>query len=308
MRRVLVTGATGTIGSQVVRRLAAHDDLAVRAFVRNIDRAAPLRAAGAALAQGTFENPTAVYAACHGIDTLVLITPANPHAASQAGAALTAARAAGIRKIVRLSAFKAAVDGPTAVTRLHGRTDQEIQASGLTSVILRPPFFMQNLLFLTDHRLVTEGTLHFGVGDGKIGMIDARDVVDCIERCVVSDAYDDQVFTLTGPESIGFGEVADRLSQILGRPVRYVPMSPEEVEGTVLEMALPAWYARVMRDLCSAYRDGWGDTTTDSVAGITLRAPRGFDAFAREVLAPALGWAAGRIESPVQQRACGGGR
>src|SRR6266511_1168025 len=94
----------------------------------------------AQLTLGTLEDARAVRAAVAGIDTLVLITAANPDAADQAHMVLSAARAAGVRKIVRISVFKAAVDGPTAVTRLHGRTESEIQDSGLTYVIVRPPF------------------------------------------------------------------------------------------------------------------------------------------------------------------------
>jgi len=229
-----------------------------------------------------------VRVALDGIDTVVLITPATPDAADQASSVLAAAKAAGVRKIVRISVFKAAVDGPSGITRLHGRTDSEILESGLTYTVLRPPFFMQNLFFMAADSLAREGRLYFGIGYGKLGMIDLRDIVDCAESCVVSDAYDDQVFTLTGPESIGFHHVASRLNDILGRPVQYIPVPPEAVERSIRAMGMGEWYAQVMRDLCRAYSENWGDLTTDSVARITGRAPRSFDVFAREVMLPAL--------------------
>jgi uncharacterized protein YbjT (DUF2867 family) len=289
MKQVLVTGATGKIGRQLVLRLAAYDDIAVRAFVRSAEKAAPLRVGRVVLAQGTFENAQAVSTAVDGIDTLVLITAANPNAADQASALLDAAKGAGVRKIVRVSILKAAVDGPTAVTRLHGRTDNEIQTSGLTFTILRPPFFMQNLLFMTAHSIASEGKLYFGIGDGKLGMIDGRDVVDCADQSAVSDTHDNQVLTLTGPESISFHDVADRLTNVLGRPVRYVPVLAEAVEQSLRAVGVGEWYAQVMRDLCKAYGENWGDVTTDSVARVTGHPPRSFDTFAREVFAPALG-------------------
>jgi uncharacterized protein YbjT (DUF2867 family) len=125
-------------------------------------------------------------------------------------------------------------------------------------------------------------------GVRKLGMIDLRDTVECAESCVISDAYDDQVFTLTGPESIGFHHIASRLNGILGRPVQYIPVPPEAVERSIRAMGMGEWYAQVMRDLCRAYSENWGDLTTDSVARITGRAPRSFDEFAREVMVPAL--------------------
>jgi uncharacterized protein YbjT (DUF2867 family) len=288
VRKVLVTGATGRIGSQLVPRLAGYNNLAVRAFVRNAKKAAPLEISGAELALGRLEDPKAVRIAVDGIDTVVLITPATADAADLASSVLAAAKAAGVRKIVRISVFKAAVDGPSGITRLHGRTDSEILESGLTYNILRPPFFMQNLFFMAADSIAREGRLYFGIAYGKLGMIDLRDIVDCAESCVVSDAYDDQVFTLTGPESIGFHHIASRLNDILGRPVQYIPVPPEAVERSIRAMGSGEWYAKVMRDLCRAYSENWGDLTTDSVARITGRAPRSFDVFAREIMVPAL--------------------
>jgi len=288
MRRVLVTGATGKIGSQLVPRLAAYPDIAVRAFARNAEKAAPLMASGAELAAGALEDRSAVRAAMDGIDTLVLITAASPLAAGQASAALGAAVEAGVRKVVRISVFKAAVDGPTDVTRQHGRSDAAIQASGLTYIILRPPFFMQNLCLMAGPSVARNGKLYFGTGEGKLAMIDLRDIVDCAEQSVVSDAHDNQVFTLTGPESISFHAIADRLTEILGCPVQYVPVPPEAVQQSIRAMGMGEWYAQVMRDLCRAYREGWGDLTTDSVARVSGHSPRSFDEFARQIFVPLL--------------------
>jgi NAD(P)H dehydrogenase (quinone) len=288
MKTVLVTGSTGKIGSQLVPRLVAYEGIAVRALARNAEKAAPLAAAGAELALAAFEDAPAIRAAVDGADILVLITPATPNAADQAGLVLEAAKAAGVRKIVRVSVFKAGVDGPTDVTRLHGRTDAEIQASGLRYVILRPPFFMQNLFFTAVTSIASVGGLFFGTGDGKIGMLDVRDIVDCAEQSVVRDTYDNQIFTLTGPEAISFHDIASRLTAILERPIQYVPVPPESVEQSIRALGMSAWYARVMRDLCVAYSEHWGDITTGDVQHLSGHAPRSFDAFARELLVPVL--------------------
>ena len=290
MKRVLVTGATGNIGSRLIPRLASRPDIAVRALVRSLDRAAPLAASGAELVPGRLEDKEAVRRAMQNIDTVVLITPAGPSAADQASAALAAAREAGVRKIVRVSVFNAAYGGPSDVTRQHGQTDWEIRASGLTYTILRPPFFMQNLCFLAARSIVREGRIYFGTGDGRLSMIDLRDVVDCAEESVMSESGDNKTFTLTGPESISFQEIADRLSTMMRRPVRYVPVFPEWVEQSIRAMGRGDWYSRVMADLCQAYSENWGDVVTGDVALITGHRPRSFYVFAREVLLPALSW------------------
>ncbi len=100
----------------LVSRLAAHEDVAVRALAGNAQKAAPLMASDAELAVGTVEDAQGVRAAVDGIDTLVLITAANPDVADQASALLAAAKEAGVRKLVHISVFEAATDGPTDVT------------------------------------------------------------------------------------------------------------------------------------------------------------------------------------------------
>jgi uncharacterized protein YbjT (DUF2867 family) len=292
MRQVLITGATGRIGAQLVSRLVAHKWLEVRALVRTPRKAMRPRASGAELVPGSFDDLSTLLAAMDGVDTLVLITPAHPDAADQASAALSAARAAGVRKIVRISAFKAALDAPTEIARQHGRTDLEIRGSGLTYTILRPPFFMQNLCFLAARRLAAEGKLNLGVGDGKLAMIDARDLVESVEQAVLTDTYDDQVLTLTGPESIGGDDMASRLTRIVGRPVEYVRVTPEGVERSIRALGLGDWYAEAMRDYCIAYSEGWGDVVTGDVTRMTGRSARSFDQFAREILVRELDLAA----------------
>ncbi len=286
-RKVLVTGATGNIGSQLVPRLTAHDDIEVRALVRNEEKAASLQEAGAELTIGSFEDAEAVRTAVESIDTVVLITAPNANAADQAGAVLTAAQAAGVRKIVRISALKAAADGPTENTRLHGRTDSEIEASGLTYTILRPHFFMQNL-FMSAQSIAGDGNMYWGMGEGKLGMVDVRDIVDCTEKCVLSDEYDNQVLSLTGPESISFHDAADSLTNSLGRSVNYVPVPPEAVAQSIRDMGMGDWFAEIMQDYSQAYSKNWGDFTTGDVERITGSPAHSFAAFASEVLAPAL--------------------
>ena len=121
---VLVTGATGSVGSDLIQNLLAKPGLRLRALVRDPAKARALADRGVELATGSFEDPASLVAAMTGIDTLALITAAGAPAADQAASAITAAKQAGVRKIVRLSAIKASADGPTDNTRQHGRTEK----------------------------------------------------------------------------------------------------------------------------------------------------------------------------------------
>jgi NAD(P)H dehydrogenase (quinone) len=186
MTNIVVTGATGHIGSRVVLELAARKHEGVIAFVRDPARAGNLAAAGATLRRGSFEDAASLRAGLDGADTVVLIT-AGRSLSEQASAAIAAARAAGVRKIVRVSSLKASTDGPTDATRQDGRVEAMLRESGLAHVILRGHCFMQNLLGSVGS-VRAEGKVYFGVGDGKIGMIDNRDIGDAAVAAATSDA------------------------------------------------------------------------------------------------------------------------
>jgi len=286
-RKVLVTGATGTIGSNVAAQLAGRNDLKLRVFVRDAGKAASLAQAGAEIATGTYEDPASLRAPMQGVDTVVLITAPGPNAADLAANGLAAAKAAGVRRIVRVSVINAAEDGPTDNVRQHGRTDKAIRESGLTYTILRPNFFMQNLLSSAG-TINAEGNMYYGMGDGKLGIIDARDIADAVVGAVLTEDFNNQVLDLTGPESVSFYDVAKTLSEALGRPVHFVAVPPEAVEQSLLQMNMGDWFPRVMRDYSAAYARGWADMVTDAVPRVSGHPARSFATFAREVMAPAL--------------------
>ena len=283
---IIVTGATGTIGSHAVGVLAQRG-AQVTAVVRDPAKAAQLRAAGVRLVAASFEDPASLRAAFAGADTVVSITPANAHGLEQARASIAAAQAAGVRRMVRVSALKASVDGPTDNTRQHGQTEAALRASGLAYAILRPHAFFQNLLASLG-TIGSEGKLYFGTGKGRMGMVDTRDVAECVAEAAIDSRFDGETLELTGPASIDYDEVASAIAHALERPVTYVPVPPEAAGEAVRAYGADEWTAGIIRDYARAYAAGWGDFTTGEVARISGHAPRSIDQFARELLVPAL--------------------
>jgi uncharacterized protein YbjT (DUF2867 family) len=281
---VLVTGGTGNVGSQALKSLLAQKSLKVRALVRNPAKAQWIADLGGELVAGDLDDIAAVNRAMVDVQTLVLITPAGARAAEMAGKAIASAKRAGVQKIVRLSAIKASEDGPTDNSRQHGITERLIRESGMRYVVLRPNYFMQNLLGSLGS-IVGEGKLYAGVGDARIALIDTRDVSDALAAAAMSDQFDGLALELSGPQSIGHGTVAAEIGKALGKTVTYVAVPPEAAGEAVRAFGLDDWTVQVIVDYSRAYSKGFGDFVTDSVQSLTGQVPRDVGTFAREVVA-----------------------
>lgn len=283
---ILVTGATGKIAQHLVPSLVDHGQ-SVRAMVHSPDKEAGARRQGAQTVVANFDDAQSLNEAFEGADTLLLLTPPHPRAAEWASACIAAAKRAGVKRIVRISALLAGPDGPTDSNRQHGRTDEEIRRSGIASVILRPHFYMQNLLADTE-ALRSGDVLFSAAGDAGLGMIDVRDVADVAKRALLDPAWDGKTYDLTGPSSISFHEIARSLSALIGRPIRYVAITPDDLAQNIREMGLDEWSAQGSHDYLEAYANGWGDFTTDAVETIAGRRATSFEQFASEILVPSL--------------------
>jgi len=287
-KRILLTGATGTVASSLTQSLVERGHF-VRALVRNPDKAAAPREAGAELVTGDFANEGALRAAFDGIDTAFLVVPAGPDAAKSNRALFAAAKAAGAPHVVRLSVIKSAIDGPTDNTKLHGESDRDLVASGLPYTLLRPHFFMQNLLGSVKG-IAKDGVFYLGMGRGRLGMIDTRDITDAAFAVLDGDRarHLGKAYDLTGPASIDFDQVAATLSQALGATVKYVAVPPEAVVQTMKSMGASDWMSNVLGQYSKAYSENWGDFVTGDVKAVTGHEPRSFETFAREVLVPMI--------------------
>jgi uncharacterized protein YbjT (DUF2867 family) len=285
-KTILITGATGNIASLVIPQLLKVG-ANVRAYVRDAEKASSLTDQGVTLCIGDFDNQEALNSAAEGVDAILAITPPNPDAVAQGEAILNAAKNGGSPYYVRISAIGAAEDAPTENGRFHHTSDHALIESGLTYTILRPHFFMQNL-FAAVESIKSEGNMYWGMGDGKMGIIDVRDIANCATSLLLNGGHDNKIYTPTGPESIDFHQMAKLIAEPYGKEVNYVPVPIEAVGDAIRELGWGEWGAQMMMDYSKAYAAGWGDFTRDDVKTITGNEPHSFKDFANEIFAPAL--------------------
>ncbi len=277
---ILVTGATGHVGSELVRLLAEAGTPA-RALVHSPDKAAPIERLGLETAVGDFDQPDTLDAAMKGCDHLFLLSPPNPRQPEQEQHVIDAAKRAGVAHVVKQSVPWADPDAAVVFSRWHGQIEQYLAQSGLAHTLLRPSNFMQNFL-MSAQPVAEQGVLYGMTGQGRVGYIDTRDVAAVAAELMTSPGHQGISCTLTGPEALSAAEVAERLSVATGRQVRYVDLGPDAFRQALAGAGLPGWLVDGLVESHTLFAAGHAATVTDEVARLTGRPPRTFEQFAAD--------------------------
>jgi uncharacterized protein YbjT (DUF2867 family) len=280
MNRVLVTGATGTVGADVARGLRDRG-AAVRAFTRDPDRAAAILGDGVELAAGDLGEPGTIQVALKGVDQVFLASPNAPLQFEWETNVVDAVVASSARRIVKLSAVGAAVGSPLQFWDAHGRVEEHLRKSEVPSVILRPTFYMSNLLAAVD-TIRQAGQFFLPAADARVAMVDPGDVAAVAATVITRDGDDGKIYRLTGPEPVTFSHVAEQLSAAIGRPVQFVDVPDRAAREAMVGSGMSEWVADNLVTLFGFIRAGVAEATTDDVRAVLGRAPHGFADFARD--------------------------
>jgi uncharacterized protein YbjT (DUF2867 family) len=278
---ILVTGASGTTGSELVRLLSSRG-LRVRALLRNPQKRLKLEAPEVTFVQGDLAQPETLQEAIAGVQKVFLLSSPDPEQVKMQGNLIRAAvKAGGVRHVVKMSALGASTDSPVPLGRWHAETERELEASGLPFTHLRPHFFMQNL-FLHAQTIALEGQMRAPMGGAKISIVDARDVAEVAAAVLTGDGHEGMAYDITGPEALSFAQMAEKIGAAAGIDVRYVDVPLDEARQQMLDAGAPEWFADSMTELYRVFRAGHGASVTSVVQAATGRRPRSFDEFARE--------------------------
>ena len=275
---VLVSCATGTVASFVIPALLGAG-FKVRALVRNAGRAKHLAEQGVSIFECDLGLPRSFKGAFEGIQRAMIIVPPGPQAPQMASSALWAARSAGVRHVIRLSAFGASHDAPTVNSRMHALSDEEIRNSAIGFTILKPNFFMQNLLGAS--KSITESeAIYLPLAQGRIGMIDVADIGAIAAHLLCTSGHEGKTYTLTGPSSISMQDVAANFSNVFKRRVQYHPVSMEFADQYMAASGLDEFTRTVMCDYFHAYSRDWGAVVTNDLPLLLGRSARSIQEFA----------------------------
>jgi uncharacterized protein YbjT (DUF2867 family) len=285
---ILVTGATGNNGSEIVKMLAAQN-IPVRAMVRDAfgtrgrarNRANAIALPNVEVVEADFNRPATLLSALSGVDRAFLVTNSSEHAEAQQLAFVDAAKQSGVAHIVKLSQFAAAADSPVRFLRYHAAVEAAIQASEMAYTFLRPNLFMQGLLNFKS-TIATQNAFYAAIGDAKVSIVDVRDIADVAIVALTESGHEGKIYNLTGSEALTHTEMAEHLSTALGRQITFTDIPPAVMREAVIGFGMPEWQADGLLEDYAHYRRNEASEIASGIQDATGKAPCRFADFARD--------------------------
>jgi uncharacterized protein YbjT (DUF2867 family) len=276
---ILVTGGTGLIGGEVLRRLS-QAGVPARGLTRDLKKSRPM--AGITWVPGDLGKPRTLTEAFDGVKTLFLLTHYLEDMVELQHNAIAAARAAGVLHVVKVSAFAASDHSKAPIGRWHHQIEKELLESGLAWTFLRPHHFMQNLLAQADY-VRKEGVIYSPSGDGRIPYVDGRDVGAIAAVTLTTPGHEGKKYVLTGGEAISYRQASEIIGATIGKPVRFVDETPEQARARRIREGVPSAVIESILAI-GAYQRAGGKTVTitSTIADLTGRPPNTVAAFVRE--------------------------
>jgi uncharacterized protein YbjT (DUF2867 family) len=274
---ILVTGATGTVGREVVIQLLAAGEQ-VRGMTRNPSTAK--LDARVELVKGDFASPDTLAKAVDGVERVFSLTfgpQTGTHERDLAGLA----KKAGVRHIVKLSAMGGDGETKNAIRKWHEQGEEAIKETGISWTVVRPGGFMSNALHWRE-TVRTQGKVFSNYGDGKLPSVHPRDIAAVAVRALTSDGHERKTYHLTGPEALSVGEQVDILSEVLGRRIEYVPITDEVARKGMEKAGMPALLIDALIPFATFIRSGRAAEVLPTVEEVTSRPALTFLDWARE--------------------------
>nr|WP_295925563.1 SDR family oxidoreductase [uncultured Dyadobacter sp.] len=276
--RILITGATGTIGRELTAILSSRN-IPFRAMVRSLDRAGELAGLpGAELVIGDFNEPATLENALAGMERAFLLTHSSELAEKQQSTFVALAAKAGLKHIVKLSQWAADVTSPVRFLRYHAEVENRIRDSGMTYTFLRPNLFMQGLLGFRDS-IVYQGKFFGAIGDARISMVDTRDIARVAAAALTGPGHEGKTYNLTGPEALSHQDLAAKLSDTLGRAVEFVDVPPAALHEMLIGVGFSDWQAEGLVEDYAHYKRGEAEVVSDHIFEAILQKPINIDSF-----------------------------
>jgi uncharacterized protein YbjT (DUF2867 family) len=278
---ILVTGATGTVGSEVVKQLSAKGET-IKAAARSANNNTFGNLRGVQVVQLDYNNPETLAAAFKGVDKLFLLTPPQSSTLDFTSKLVSQAKNARVKYIVKQSVIGAEAEPGITPIRLHRQAEKVMEESGIPFTFFRANFFMQNFVNFFGHSIKTQGAFYAPAGDAKVSFVDVRDIASvAVQALITNDGkHKGKAYDITGGEALSYGQAAELLSKQVGKKVNYVNISDEDARKGMKDMGMDEWTINSILELFQFSREGYVSAISPIVEQITGNKPISFSQFA----------------------------
>ncbi|MCX6216765.1 SDR family oxidoreductase [Spirosoma sp.] len=273
---ILVTGATGQLGTAVIRQLLQKIPASqIAALVRDKQKTASLIDLGVTIRMGSYDDTEALDHAMQGIETLLLIAGTDEqNRVRQHQNVVDAARKATVQRIAYTS--RALRDPATLVNQLmmgHFQTEDYIKASGLAYTLFQNILYMDAIPQFVGGDAVFERGIHLPAAQGKVAFALRSEMGEAIANALVGKSEDNITYQLTGSASYSFHDVADALTTLSGKPVAYTPAEPLTFETQLTGRGLPTIVAQRITRFITDIAHGQEDSVSPDLENLLGRKP-----------------------------------
>jgi uncharacterized protein YbjT (DUF2867 family) len=278
---ILVTGATGKNGVEILRRLSGRRER-VRAMVHKPgDAKSSTPDPALEFVAGDFDDPPSLRKVLKDVQRAFLVTNSSDRVEERQLRFVHLAREAGVKHIVYLSQLHAASDSPLRFLRYHAAVEEAVRNSGMTYTNLRPNLYMQGLLMI-GRSIASEGRFFAPAGNARVSVVDVRDIAAVAVAALTQCQHEGKTYDITGPAALTHGEMAAQLCAALGRPVAFVDVPEREFREALRSFHMPDWQADGLIEDYAHYRRGEATDISSAVKDVTGEAARPFAVFARD--------------------------
>lgn len=278
--RLLITGATGMIGSLLTQDLVARD-VQFSVMLRPGDSGDRVAGKpGVTSTEGDFDDPASLRRALEGVDRAFLLTNSSERVEAQQLAFVEAAQAQRVGHVVYLSQLAADPQSPDRYLRYHGAVEAALRNSTVGWTFLRPNLILQ--AYIPFAPLIAQGALQAPIGDASVSVVDARDIATVAAAALAEDGHIGKTYAITGPAAVTHAEIATELGNAIGRPVRFGRIPPDAFLAAVTGVGMPKWQAEGLVEDYAHYDRGEASAVSPDVAQVTGTSPRTLRDFAHD--------------------------
>ena len=276
---ILITGASGSVGKTVLQEVRKSGEKH-RAMYRSAEEAAKAPA-GTDTVIADFANPQSLSAALKGIESVYLVCSPIPELVQLESNMIDACAASGVKHVVLNSAMGAG-DYGKSFPSWHRKVEDKLRATRLSYTILRPNSFHQNVLAFFAPSIRAQGAFYGSMQDSRNSFIDVRDIAAIAAKALAGGGHAGKIYELNGPEALSYTELAQRISKVAGREVKYIDISLEAQKKAMRDQRMPEWQVTALLELQEYYLSGKGGETDSVVRDLLGRSPITMNQFLAE--------------------------